>query len=153
MQQIIQVLFKTFDLNIGNFTISPTYWQAGAIVFLIFALIITLATVRHHYLEWSFRGTWVGLVIGIFLTLIVEGFLLLSGRTALTVFLGWKNAPKPIQNVLDQGKSKLVDVLGVTREIPVSDAKEKDGFQKLIDIYQSLDTKEAKRAKFLICSP
>ena len=53
-------------------------------------------------------------VIGFVLALIMEGFLLISGRTALTALLGWKNAPEPIQNALDAGHTKLVDVLSAT---------------------------------------
>jgi len=146
-------LFKTFDLNLGKFTFSPTYWMAVAVVVLIFLLIITLAFVRRHYLEWSFKGTWVGLFIGIALTLILEGFLLLSGRTALTVFLGWKNPPKAIQNVLDSGRSKLISVLGVSSQIPASDASEKVDEKKIIEMYQSLTPQETKHLKLLICKP
>jgi len=39
--------------------------------------------------------------------LILEGFLLVGGKTVLLDLLGWKNAPKPISIILDSGRNNL----------------------------------------------
>ncbi len=86
---------------------------AVATIVLIFLLILTLAQIRRHYVNWSFKGAALGIFFGFILALILEGFLLIHGRTAITQIFGWKNAPKPINIVLDMGKEKLIQVLGV----------------------------------------
>lgn len=83
----------------------------------------------------------------------MEGFLIIGGKTALTEVLGWKNAPKPVQNALDVGRAKLTNVLGVKDEIPQSTAKEKTTIEKVIEDFQSLNPKDSKKVKSLICQP
>ena len=85
---------------------------------------------------------------GFLLALIVEGFLILSGRTLLTEVIGWKNAPKPVSTVLDIGRERLVTVLGVTEEIPNSAAYETTTYQSVIGDFESL-TLEEKEAVIL----
>lgn len=96
---------------IGNISVAPTYVKAGAIIVLLFLLIISLAQVRHHFVKWSMKGGLIGLFFGILLTLIVEGFLLVNGSTAVMTILGWNNAPKPFKTVLDIGKERLIDII------------------------------------------
>ncbi|EKE04963.1 MAG: hypothetical protein ACD_19C00427G0010 [uncultured bacterium] len=109
--QIVQDLFKKFMLFVDNFSVAPTYIQAGAIIILLFLLIISLAQFRHHFVKWSMKGGLIGLFFGVLLTLLIEGFLLVNGQTAITSLLGWKNAPKPIGTALDIGKEKLTDII------------------------------------------
>ena len=148
----IQNLGKTLSFNVGKLEIAPTYWQAGAIVVLLFLLIISLAQVRHHMVNWSLKGAVTGIIFGFILALILEGFLLIGGRTAITEILGWKSAPKPITVALDKGRSKLVDVLGVTEEIPSSDAFDNSS-DSVIKQIQSLDPSEIKKVKSILCEP
>lgn len=143
---------KSFDFNLGGLTFSPTYVTAGAIIFLIFLLILTLAQVRRHFLNWSIKGGIFGIALGFLLAIIFEGFLLIGGRTVVTEVLGWKNAPKPIVNVLDAGRAKLVKVLGVTDEIPVSSAKNYSS-EEVIDAFQGLTPKDVIQVRRLICEP
>jgi len=143
-------LTKTFDFNLGSLTFSPTYVIAGAIVFLLFLLVLTLAQVRRHLLNWSIKGGIFGISLGFLLALIFEGFLLIGGRTIITEFLGWKNAPKPIVNILDAGRAKLVKVLGVTDEIPVSSAKNYSS-DEVLDAFQSLSPKDQGRLRGMVC--
>lgn len=105
--QYLRFFLSTFDFKLGNITISPTYWQAIAIVGLIFILILTLAQVRRHFLDWTAKGAVMGLIFGFLLTVVLEGFLILSGKTILLSVFGWQNAPKPIVNVLDAGRAKF----------------------------------------------
>ncbi len=147
------VLGDAIDLNFGGYSFSPSILQAGAVVFLVFLLLLSLAQVRRHFIDWSLKGALFGIFIGFFLALILEGFLVIGGRTALTEVLGWKNAPKPIANVLDAGREKLVDILGVKDEIPSSFATGNPTADDAIEILQTLDPTEVKKVKNLICAP
>lgn len=129
----------------SNISVAPTYMQAGAIIFLLFLLVVSLAQFRQHFVKWSMKGGLVGLFFGILLTLILEGFLLISGHTAITGVLGWKTAPKPISTALDMGKEKLTNVLGVGTDNPTSN--------DVITIMQSLPPSEISKIKAIICTP
>ena len=129
------------------------YWQAGAIIFLIFLLILTMANFRKHYVDWSLKGGVIGIFFGFLLALILEGFLLIGGKTALTEVLGWKNPPAPLAQVLDAGRSKLIQVLGVQTQIPVSFAKENVTIQSAIETLQNLAPNDLKQVKNILCAP
>lgn len=144
---------KAIDVNLGKFTISVVFWQIGAIVFLIFLLILSLAQFRRHYVGWGLKGAAFGVFFGFLLALTLEGFLIVGGKTALTEFLGWKNAPKPLQMALDSGKAQLIRVLGINSEIPSSLAKEGATVQDMVSALQSLNPSELKKVKTLICQP
>jgi len=144
----MQDLAKYLDFN---FVVSQ--WRVVAIVGLIFLLVLTLAQVRRHFVDWSIKGALFGLFFGFLLALILEGFLIVGGRTALTEFLGWKNAPKPLQVAIDAGRVKLIDVLGITDEIPKSVAREDPTSEDAVTLLQSLDPTEIKKIKSLICEP
>lgn len=105
-------IFKSFNFNIGSLQLSPTYIQAGLIVFLLFLLLFSIAHMRRHFFSWSIKGATFGILFGFVFAFILEGFLIISGRSVLTELLGWKNAPKPIQNFLEASRSRMVEVLG-----------------------------------------
>ena len=146
-------LSKTFSFSLGKINISPSYLQAGAIILLLFLLVLAIAQFRRHLFEYSLKGSLFGLFLGFLLVLILEGFLIIGGRTAVTEILGWQNPPKPILTALDAGKEKLIDVLGMTDEIPASLAKEKPTWEEVIDVFQKLDPAQVKKAKTIICEP
>lgn len=79
--------------------------------------------------------------------------MIIGGKTAITELVGWKNAPKPISTLLDSGRNKLVQVLGVTEEIPASVAKEDPSVEEAIVIFQSLDPSESAKVRKMICEP
>lgn len=147
------VLGESFELNFGSFSFAPTILQAGAIVLLVFIFLLLMAQVRRHFIDWSMKGAIFGIFIGFLLALVLEGFLIVGGKTAFSELLGWKNPPKPIANILDMGRGKLVDVLGVVDEIPSSFADTKVSQDEAIKILQSLDPTEIKKVKALICAP
>ena len=136
-----------------NLSFSPTYVKVIAIIVLIFFLVVTLASVRKHFVKWSMKGGLMGLFFGFLLTLILEGFLLIGGKTAITEVLGWRNAPKPITTALDLGRNKLIKVLGVTDEIPYSNAFNTPTATDAIEILQNLNPTEIKKIKAIICIP
>lgn len=139
---------QSFFGNIGNYFVnlyfSKNYLQAGAIIVLLFLLVISLAQFRHHFVKWSIKGGLVGLLFGFLLTLILEGFLLVSGHTILTSVFGWKNPPKPFSTALDLGKEKLTNTLGV-----ITEPSSKD----IISNMQSLNPDEIRKIKAIICEP
>lgn len=102
-------------------------------------------------MDWSLKGGVFGIFFGFLLALILEGFLLIGGKTALTEALGWKNAPKPIQVALDAGRGKLIQVLGIQDQIPTSMAKENTTVQSAIQTLQSLNPADMKKVKSLLC--
>jgi hypothetical protein len=149
----VQFIFNTFDLNLGKFSIPVPYWQAAAIVFLLFILVLTMARFRRHYVDWSLKGGVFGIFFGFLFALILEGFLLIGGKTALTEVLGWKNAPAPLAHVLDAGRSQLIDVLGIKTQIPSSFAKDNATVQNAMEVVQSLNPSDLSKVKNILCAP
>ena len=144
-----------FNLNLGKFSFSPSYIQVGAILLLLFILVLSLAQLRRHFVDWSFKGAVFGIFFGFLLALILEGFLIIGGKTVITQVLGWKNAPKPVANLLEIGRNKLIQVLGEQVEIRVSDAVSKlnPTFSDGVTFFQSLNPTEAQKLKNFICKP
>lgn len=145
---------KSFNFNLGRFNIAPTYWQAAAIVFLLFLLVWTLARLRHMYVNWSIgKSAMAFFVWGFLMAVILEGFFIISGKTLFTVILGWKNAPKPVSVALDAGRSKLINVLGVTEEAATSDVINEPTSEGVILDFQSLPPAHAEEVRKFICEP
>ena len=138
------------NLKVGNLTFNPSYTHAGLILLLLFFLVLTLAQVRRHFINWSFKGALFGLFLGFLLALIVEGFLVIGGRTAVTEILGWKNPPKPVSVALDAGKEKLINVLGTDIEISPSNASG-NKIEELIKIIDTLSSEEKENLQTKLC--
>ncbi len=155
----LKVVFQFLNKTLGTYNfkgiyIEPTYWMGAVIVLLIFLLTFTLARIRYLYVHWSLgKSTISFLFYGFLLAIILEGFFILGGRTIFTEILGWKNAPKPIGTLLDLGRNKLAQTLGIYQEIPESKADAASSYQKIIDDYQKLSEKEKDQLKVFICSP
>lgn len=101
--------------HIGGVTLAPNLWQAIAIVVLIFVLLLIVAYMSRSFMSWSLWGAWVWVLVGFLLAFVLEGFLLVSGRSVITTLIGWKNAPKPVQNVLNASHEKLLESLNVPK--------------------------------------
>ena len=144
-----------FNFDLGKFSFSPSYIQAGTVVVLLFILVLTLAQLRRHFIDWSIKGTLFGLFFGFLLALILEGFLIIGGKTAITQVLGWKDAPKPIANLLEAGRGELIKVLGQQMEVKIPDAVAKlnPTFNDAVVFFQSLNPSEAQKLKNFICKP
>lgn len=78
--------------------------------------------------------------------------MLIGGRTLITEVLGWKNPPKILSKVLDTGRTKLVDVLGVKDQIPQSNAMNSTSGD-VIDLFKNLSSNEADKVREAICKP
>ena len=153
MGNLLKVFTGKFDINIGKFSLPVSFAQAALVIFLIFLLVLVLAQFRRHFVNWSVKGALFGIFFGFLLALILEGFLIVGGRTVITGVLGWKNAPKPISVALDSGRNKLIDVLGVETTIPTSSAKENTTIETAVETLQSLNPSDMKKVKSLICQP
>lgn len=153
MDDFVGLLSNTLNLTFGKISIPVPYWQAAAIIALIFFLILLLAKFREHSIHWSLKGGVFGIFFGFLLALILEGFLLIGGKTVLTEALSWENPPKPIAHILDAGRSQLINVLGVKTEIPTSYAKEEVSVQNAMETIQSLNPTDLTKVKNILCSP
>ena len=118
--ELVQEKFGVIFRVVGNYKLpgglvfAPSYLQAGLMVVMIFLLVLTIGQLRKRYLGWHISGIMPGLTFGFVIALILEGILIIGGRTIVTGGLGWENAPKPISKVLEAGRARAVDVLGVT---------------------------------------
>ena len=149
-----KALAPSFDYQIGDLNFAPSYFQAVAIVFLLFLLVLSFARLRRIYVHWSLKGASSMIFLGFAIAIIVEGFLLLGGRTVLTELLGWENAPKPISTALDEGRGRLIDVLGDTAgEIPMSEASEHLTSERVYDFYQMMTDEEKVSFEEMVCTP
>jgi len=144
-----------FNLNLGKFSFSSSYVQAGAVVALLFILVLMLAQLRRHLFDWSIKGALFGLFFGFLLALVLEGFLIIGGKTAVTQVLGWKDPPKPLENILEVGRNKLIQILGeeVEIKIPAAITKLNPTLKDGITFFQSLNPSEAQKLKNFICKP
>lgn len=151
MDNLLKISSESFDLNLWKFSLPVQYWQAVAIVALLFLLLFALAQFRRHKVDWSLNGAVFGIFFGFLLALLLEGFLIIGGRTALTSVLGWENPPPFIATVLDNGKNKLVQVLGINTQIPSSFAKDNTTVQEVVGILQNLNPNDTKTVKAILC--
>lgn len=151
MGKVFGLLFGQFNLNLGKMSFPVSYAQAALIVFLIFILILMIAQFRRHYVSWSLKGAVFGIFFGFLLALVLEGFLIIGGRTALTGILGWKSAPAPISIALEAGRNKLIQVLGVKDQVPSSFAKENSTVADAVNLLQSLSPTDIKKVKIIFC--
>jgi len=149
---LLNKTIKTF--KVGNLNIDATYWEAAVILVLLFLLVFTFARMRYLYVHWSMgKHAFAMLFWGIVLTIIVEGFLMLTGRTIFTEILGFKNVPKPFSTFLNIGRNRLVNVLGEESEIPSSYAEAKLNSDQIYSLYVKMDVSESQKLQNIICQP
>ena len=147
MDILVGLLNKTVgEFSVWGLDIEARYWQAIAIVILLFLLIFTLARMRYLYIHWNLgKSSLSFLFYGFLIAIILEGFLIIRGKTLVTELLGWQNAPKPISTALDVGRGKLVDVLGASENSRTP--------EQVINDYKNLTVAEAVNARNEICKP
>jgi len=128
-----------------NLYFSPNYITFGLTILMIFLLILTFARLRHVYVHWSLKGSGSMIALGFILAILLEGLLLIGGKTFLTAIFGVENAPKPISTALDTGRQEFEEVLGVCDidgDYKVSD---------LVAIYDRMPQDDQERVKENIC--
>ncbi len=136
----------------GSFEISPSYYQVGIILVLVFLLLMSLARIRRMFIHWSLGRHSIAIFVwGFIVALIVEGFFILAGRTMFTEILGLKNLPKPISSFIDLGRSRVYKVLGESVEIKESSAIGGGDAKSLVKSFFLLDEAAKKEVKKQIC--
>jgi len=152
MEQVQELYEKvsgpSFSYKVGSIYFEPSYLQALLIVFLLFLLVFAFARMRYLYIHWSLGKSAIAMIFwGFLLAIILEGFLIIGGRSFLTVIFGWNNAPKPISTALDVGRERLVDVLGV------SDGIEERQYSpnEIIEAIKKLSPSETEAVKEYLC--
>jgi hypothetical protein len=151
MGNAAKFLLGQFNFSLGNLAFSVPYIEVFALVFLIFLLIVTMAQLRRHNIDWSIKGIVFGTFFGFLLALTLEGFLITKGGTALTGILGWKNAPAPISIVLDAGRNKLIQVLGASDKITMPAVIQNSTVTGAIQFLQNLSPGDIKKVKTIFC--
>jgi len=143
LPQASEKVFETVSIDLpGGLVFQPSYLQAGVIVLLLFLLVLTLGSLRHRMNHWTIKGVFPGIAFGFLLAIILEGFLLVGGKTFLIGMLGWKEAPGPVTSVLDVGREKLVNVLGT----------EAQSAEELVSAYEKLSDSEAESVRLFVCT-
>jgi len=155
MEKILRLINKPFGTyEVRGLYIEPTYWQAAAIVVLLFLLVFTLARLRWLYVHWNLGKSAISMIFwGFLLALLLEGLFVIGGRTMFSEILGWESAPKPISTVLDITRNKLVDVMGVTDSIPESNAEEIPSYQSVVSDFENLSTEDKEVVRDFVCKP
>lgn len=154
LRAVLEKLLHTYDIALpGGFSFSPNLLQAILMVILIFLLIYTLGHLRHTYVDWSVKGIMPGLTFGFILAILLEGLFLIGGKTLFTEIIGWKTAPKPISNVLDASREKIVDVLGVQTQILNSNAQKPPTSQSVLSDVKVLNSADLEKVKQTLCAP
>lgn len=153
MGNVTKFLPGQFNFSLGSFYFSLPYIEVAILVFLIFLLIITWAQLRRHNIDWSLKGILFGTIFGFLLALVLEGFLITQGGTVITGVLSWRSAPAPISIVLDAGRNKLIQVLGIKDQVTSALVKENVTVTTAIDFLQSMNPGDIKKVKTIFCQP
>ena len=155
MEKILRLINKSFGTyEVRGLYMEPTYWQAAAIVVLLFLLVFTLARLRWLYVHWNLGKSSVSMIFwGFLLALLLEGLFIIGGRTMFSEILGWKDAPKPISTVLDITRNKIVGVMGVTDSIPESNAEEVSNYQSVVSDFENLSIEDKEVVRDFVCKP
>lgn len=134
-------------------SVQENQFLAVAVALLVFLFFVAVALLRHRSVKDSVKTTSSGILIGFLFAIVIEGFLVLSGRTFITEMLSWENPPKPIAGVINKGRERLTNVLGTSVEINSTNADSGPNVQSVIDDYLSLPPDQADQIKKSLCQP
>ncbi len=144
---------KSLNFKLGRFDLTFSYWQLALIALLIFLLFLSLARVRHLFLHWSFGKNSLSFFFwGFLAALILEGILVLVGRTAFTESVG-KNLPKPVAGLVETAGEQLTKVLGEKTQVEMTKANGVENAENFIKAFLVLPSDQKKQVKEKICSP
>lgn len=144
--------YETLSVTLpGGLVAQPSYVSAGAIVILLFLLVLTLGQLRSRLVHWSYKGLFPGIFFGFALAIILEGFLLIHGSTAVTAVLGWKSPPEPVAKVLDDGKTKLTKVLDEAQIEVNQEQIDPESSEEIITNFSALTDSQKTEVKAFIC--
>lgn len=130
----------------------PAGWSNLALAFGgVFVFLLLLGWARHHMLEWSIKGARFGVIFGILLTLIIEGFLLFGGRNLIVGAIQNEKTPEGVRVFLSQAFGEIAVAL---RSDPKTlGASGKTSAVSVVGSFGELSESEQKRAQDSICKP
>lgn len=148
-----QLITRFQDLLLqNNIHVTGNTVQATFIIIVVFLFALLLGVARHHMLAWSIKGAWFGIFFGILLTLLVEAFLLVGGRTALVETLNNEKIPKTVRNTIREGTREISNSLN--NEIPMLSAQDQqDPTKNVISLFSSLKREDQQTVERAICLP
>ena len=154
MEDTLPQLYLALEGLIARSGVSVSQDTVQVIVILVsvFVLILTLGLARHHMLTWSIKGAWFGVLVGVILTLVAEGFLLVSSKTALVELVNNKNIPENIRNQVQENVLELAKNLSPLNSPKVLNAKAPDS-ETVIKEFKSLAPSGQSEVKGEICAP
>ncbi|MBI4058882.1 hypothetical protein HY404_01425 [Candidatus Microgenomates bacterium] len=153
MEQILLIAVSSIN-QLTSFLdpfIAPQLKQAVLIIGGIFLVALLLGVTRHHMLEWSIKGAGFGILLGVVLTLVVEGFLLVGGRTAVAEVLRNKNTPVAIRSFIQDNMMQLAQAIGSPPQVLNAATSATSG--EVVENFNNLSVKEQSKARTQICAP
>lgn len=100
------------QLGLASSAVPSGTQQLAAIIIGVFLILLVLALARHHMLTWSMKGAKFGVFLGIILTLALEGFLLVAGKTTFAEIVKSNNVPPAVSTFLSENMSDLAGQIG-----------------------------------------
>lgn len=136
-------LLANLNFQIGGVTIAPSFIQAAVVIIVVFLVILFMARITRTYIGWYTSGWYIWVILGFILAVVIEGVMFISGSTIFTSVLGWQSAPKPIQQFVDSGRAKLIQVLGAQDDAPTA--------RGMVSDFDQLDKRAQEEVKERIC--
>jgi len=144
---------KSLSFKLGKSDLTFSYWQLALIALLVFLLFLSLARVRRMFLHWSLGKHSLSFFFwGFVLALILEGILVLVGRTAFTESAG-KSLPKPVAGLVETVGEQLTKVLGESTQVEITKAGGVESTESFIKAFLNLPSDQKKQIKEEICRP
>lgn len=156
MENILpQVSFVTSNLltNFDSF-LAPSVKQIGIIALGIFFFLLLFGLARHHMLEWSLKGAYFGIFLGIILTLVIEAFLLVGGRTLIVAAVKNEKTPQVVRIFLQKNMMELAESLaGEPKTLGAAGEQKTLSPNEVVNNFSLLSPNDQSRVQQRICAP
>lgn len=140
------------QLGIATAGMSSGVQQGILIIIGVFFVTLLLGLTRHHMLSWSMKGAGFGVVAGMLLTLVLEGLLLVGGKTAVAEIVRNESAPPAVRVFLQKNMSELADLIG-PESTTLGTASVKGVPEGLVTEYKKLTSQEQTQVRNAVCAP
>lgn len=149
-------IYSVFDSLLKQFGLSTSLprgsEQAVVIIIGVFLITLVLGLARHHMLAWSIKGAGFGIVMGAVLMLVLEGILLVGGKTAVGEIVKNTSTPENVRVFLQKNMSELASQIG-TEPGTLGAASEQTGPEVIISEFKNLESLEREKVQEAICKP
>lgn len=134
-------------------SIPPGILQVALIGTGVFLFTLLLGLARHHMLAWSIKGAWFGFLLGMVLLLILEGFLLVGGKTAISELVKNKRTPENVRVFLEKNMTELAQSLSNNPKALGASTKSGNPSASFVSQFENLPRGEQDAVKEEICQP